>query len=172
LSGAVCFGFGRPQVYRTTDTRPALFPVSRLYRIGYSAHAVLVSLSPRLNSCLPPFICPESGKRSGFGCIQFLRCFFVFQLNHPTKELFEICDNLASMSSPPRGGGKGQIKRMPSSYRAGQGNEVKEWSAKSRPGRHIMVALVNLGRGVWKVVTTKEMTDSEKRLYTKVVGGR
>jgi len=39
-------------------------------------------------------------------------------------------------------------------------------------GRYILVVLVNLGRGMWKVVTAREMTDSEKRLYTKAIGGR
>jgi hypothetical protein len=39
-------------------------------------------------------------------------------------------------------------------------------------GRYILVVLVNLGRGMWKVVTAREMTDSEKRLYTKAMGGR
>jgi len=39
-------------------------------------------------------------------------------------------------------------------------------------GRYILVVLVNLGRGSWKVVTAREMTDSEKRLYSKVMGGR
>jgi uncharacterized DUF497 family protein len=39
-------------------------------------------------------------------------------------------------------------------------------------GRYIMVVLVNLGRGVWKVVTAREMSDSERRLYIKSLGGR
>jgi len=39
-------------------------------------------------------------------------------------------------------------------------------------GRYILVVLVNLGRGVWKIVTAREMTDSERRLYSKSVGGR
>ncbi len=44
--------------------------------------------------------------------------------------------------------------------------------SQTTAGRHIMVVLVNLGRGVWKVVTAREMKDSEKRLYNKVAGGR
>ena len=39
-------------------------------------------------------------------------------------------------------------------------------------GRYILVVLVNLGRGVWKIVTAREMTDSERRLYSKSAGGR
>ena len=39
-------------------------------------------------------------------------------------------------------------------------------------GRYILVVLVNLGRGLWKVVTAREMTDSEKRLYSRAMGGR
>ncbi len=44
--------------------------------------------------------------------------------------------------------------------------------SQTTAGRHILVVLVNLRRGVWKVVTAREMTDSEKRLYNKAVGGR
>jgi len=32
--------------------------------------------------------------------------------------------------------------------------------------------LVNLGRGCWKIVTAREMTDSERRLYSKTTGGK
>ena len=39
-------------------------------------------------------------------------------------------------------------------------------------GRYILVVLVNLGRGCWKVATAREMTDSERRLYSKVTGGK
>ncbi len=38
-------------------------------------------------------------------------------------------------------------------------------------GRYILVVLVNLGKGNWKIVTAREMTESEKRLYTREVGG-
>ncbi len=44
--------------------------------------------------------------------------------------------------------------------------------SQTAAGRYVLVVLVNLGRGVWKVVTAREMTDSEKRLYNKEVGGR
>ena len=61
MGGAVCFGFGRPQVYRTIGIHPALFPVSRLYHNGYNALVLVVVLV--LMSLLPsltPFelICP------------------------------------------------------------------------------------------------------------------
>ncbi|MBI2849593.1 MAG: BrnT family toxin [Chloroflexi bacterium] len=39
-------------------------------------------------------------------------------------------------------------------------------------GRYILVVLVNLGEGVWKVVTARQMTDSERRLYNRAAGGR
>ena len=39
-------------------------------------------------------------------------------------------------------------------------------------GRYVLVVLVNLGRGNWKIVTAREMTDSERRLYSKAIGGR
>jgi hypothetical protein len=39
-------------------------------------------------------------------------------------------------------------------------------------GRYILVVLVNLGRGDWKIVTAREMTDSERRLYIRASGGR
>jgi hypothetical protein len=38
-------------------------------------------------------------------------------------------------------------------------------------GRYILVVLVNLGRGSWKIVTAREMTDRERRLYNKAIGG-
>ena len=38
--------------------------------------------------------------------------------------------------------------------------------------RYILVVLVNLGRGCWKIVTAREMTDSERRLYSKATGGK
>ena len=43
---------------------------------------------------------------------------------------------------------------------------------RTAAGRYILVVLVNLGRGVWKIVTAREMTDSERRLYSKSLGGR
>ena len=44
--------------------------------------------------------------------------------------------------------------------------------SQTAAGRYILVVLVNLGRGVWKIVTAREMTDSERRLYSESVGGR
>ena len=38
-------------------------------------------------------------------------------------------------------------------------------------GHYLLVVLVNLGGGSWKVVTAREMTDSERRLYSKAIGG-
>lgn len=39
-------------------------------------------------------------------------------------------------------------------------------------GRYVLVVLANLGGGDWKVVTAREMTDSERRLYIRVSGDR
>lgn len=39
-------------------------------------------------------------------------------------------------------------------------------------GRYILVMLVNLGRGSWKLATAREMSKSERRLYNKATGGR
>jgi len=44
--------------------------------------------------------------------------------------------------------------------------------SQTESGRYILVVLVNLGRGSWKIATTREMTDSEKRLYSKTMGGK
>jgi hypothetical protein len=38
-------------------------------------------------------------------------------------------------------------------------------------GRYVLVVLANLGRGSWKIVTAREMTDNERRLYNKAIGG-
>ncbi len=38
-------------------------------------------------------------------------------------------------------------------------------------GRFILVVLVNLGENRWKVATARAMSDSEKQLYKKSVGG-
>ncbi len=39
-------------------------------------------------------------------------------------------------------------------------------------GRYILVVLVDLGRGNWKIVTAREMTKSERQLYNKATGGK
>ena len=39
-------------------------------------------------------------------------------------------------------------------------------------GRYILVVLLNLGDGNWKVVTARERTDSERQLYKKSIGGK
>jgi hypothetical protein len=39
-------------------------------------------------------------------------------------------------------------------------------------GRYILVVLVNLRRGKWKIATAREMTNSERRFYSKVTGGK
>ena len=39
-------------------------------------------------------------------------------------------------------------------------------------GRYLLVVLVDQGKGIWKVVTAREMTASERQLYRKAVGGK
>jgi len=39
-------------------------------------------------------------------------------------------------------------------------------------GRYILVVLVNLGGGNWRIATARQMTDSERWLYGKAIGGR
>jgi uncharacterized DUF497 family protein len=43
---------------------------------------------------------------------------------------------------------------------------------QTESGRYILVVLVNLGRNNWKIATAREMTDSERRLYSKTMGGK
>ena len=39
-------------------------------------------------------------------------------------------------------------------------------------GRYILAVLVNLGGGNWKLVTAREMTTNERRLYNRATGGK
>lgn len=43
--------------------------------------------------------------------------------------------------------------------------------SQTEAGRYVLVVLVNLGGGNWKVATAREMTDSEKQLYIKATRG-
>lgn len=43
--------------------------------------------------------------------------------------------------------------------------------SQTEAGRYMLVVLVNLGHGNWKVVTARDMTGAEKRLYSKESGG-
>ncbi len=42
---------------------------------------------------------------------------------------------------------------------------------RAAAGRYLFVVMVDLGGGTWKVVTAREMTGREKRLYTNARGG-
>lgn len=44
--------------------------------------------------------------------------------------------------------------------------------SQTAAGRYILVVLVNMGRGCWKIVTARETTNSERRLYNKANGGK
>jgi uncharacterized DUF497 family protein len=39
-------------------------------------------------------------------------------------------------------------------------------------GRYLLVVLVNQGNGIWKVVTARELTNNERRLYIKAQRGK
>jgi uncharacterized DUF497 family protein len=43
--------------------------------------------------------------------------------------------------------------------------------SQTMAGRYVLVVLANLGGGSWKIVTAREMTDNERRLYSKAIGG-
>ena len=42
--------------------------------------------------------------------------------------------------------------------------------SQTEAGRHLLVVLAERGGGVWRVVTAREMTDQERRLYRRVRG--
>jgi len=44
--------------------------------------------------------------------------------------------------------------------------------SQTTAGRYILVVLVDLSGGVWRIVTAREMTDRERQLYTRQTGGR
>jgi hypothetical protein len=68
--------FDSLRAFHTTDKRPAMFLVSRPYRIGYNAlddcryRRLVLLVLLRLNSCLPPF---RASVQVGFDDIQLLR---------------------------------------------------------------------------------------------------
>ena len=43
--------------------------------------------------------------------------------------------------------------------------------SRTEAGRYLLIVLVELGGGVWKVVTAREMTEQEQRLYRRATGG-
>lgn len=44
--------------------------------------------------------------------------------------------------------------------------------SQTASGRYVLVVLVNLGGGNWRVATARDMTDGERRLYIRVMGDR
>jgi uncharacterized protein len=42
--------------------------------------------------------------------------------------------------------------------------------SQTEAGKYLLVVLVNLEGGRWKIVTAREMTDSERKLYKQVSG--
>lgn len=44
--------------------------------------------------------------------------------------------------------------------------------SQTAAGRYVLVVLVNLGGSDWKIVTAREMTDSERQLYIRSIGGK
>ena len=43
--------------------------------------------------------------------------------------------------------------------------------SRTLAGRYVLVVIINQGNGTWKVITAREMTDSERQLYRKAIGG-
>ncbi|MFO7773074.1 MAG: BrnT family toxin [Dehalococcoidia bacterium] len=43
--------------------------------------------------------------------------------------------------------------------------------SQTMAGRYVLVVLANVGGGNWRIVTAREMTDSERRLYNKAMTG-
>jgi len=43
--------------------------------------------------------------------------------------------------------------------------------SQTAAGRYVLVVLAYSGKGAWKMVTARQMTDNERRLYNKVIGG-
>ncbi|MBM2827230.1 MAG: hypothetical protein HW403_1294 [Dehalococcoidia bacterium] len=43
--------------------------------------------------------------------------------------------------------------------------------SRTEAGRYLLIVLVELGGGVCKVVTAREMTEQEQRLYRRATGG-
>jgi len=44
--------------------------------------------------------------------------------------------------------------------------------SQTAAGLYILVVLVNKGSGDWKVVTARQMTDSERQRYKETIGGK
>ncbi len=42
--------------------------------------------------------------------------------------------------------------------------------SRTQAGRYLLVVLADQSRGIWKVVTAREMTDKERRLYRRETG--
>jgi hypothetical protein len=84
----VSWSFGKLLAYRTTGIRPALFSVSRLYRIGYSALEVaygrrlVLAVLLRLNSYLPPFVALKVRQAFRLRLYSVVKVLFVFQLHY------------------------------------------------------------------------------------------
>ena len=49
--------------------------------------------------------------------------------------------------------------------------ELYKVFSRTAVGRYVLVVLVNLGEGNWKIVTAREMTDAERRLYIRASRG-
>ncbi len=49
--------------------------------------------------------------------------------------------------------------------------EIYKVFSRTLAGRYVLVVIINQGNGTWKVITAREMTDSERQLYRKAIGG-
>ena len=62
---------------------------------------------------------------------------------------------------------------LPDKRHVRRGRErLYKFFSQTAAGRYVLVVLVNLGGGNWKVATAREMTDNERRLYVKIIGSR
>ena len=102
MGGALLHWFGRSLTFHTTGKCPASRLVSRPYRNGYNALAVLVLV------ILPPLpsLDPLSGQAFGFELQAYsvFKVLFCFQYHRCTKDSIVIFDNLACIWLIPRAG--------------------------------------------------------------------
>jgi hypothetical protein len=58
-------------------------------------------------------------------------------------------------------------------YHVRKGREgIYKMFGKTLAGRYILIVLIDKSLGDWKIATARDMTQTEKRLYKKMVGGR
>jgi uncharacterized DUF497 family protein len=43
--------------------------------------------------------------------------------------------------------------------------------SQTTAGQYVLIVLANLGKGNWKIVTARQMSDNERQFYNKAFGG-